>query len=236
MAARVGLSALMGSMRLQSSCIHELPFSYITRSLANGPSGGSAGGGSSGSGLGNGPSAASDKGSNDSDKQWQALSDVLRGKSKLAVGGSGFSDPFPGLGLGSGGATDAAPAQDWRQLMSLGRPAAATAVDASTSDSGRPDAWKKLMEDLKQGSQTKEEPSGPPKWDLLRKVAIFTERIAYLSAHAKKHAKDHLAKRQLTAMLTQRRKLLKYLRKHDGERYGSLINAVGLKDSGAYKA
>ncbi len=60
-------------------------------------------------------------------------------------------------------------------------------------------------------------------------VALFTYRISHLTEHLKKNRKDHVTARSLTMMVGRRRKLLKYLRERDIERYRALIKALGLR-------
>ena len=60
-------------------------------------------------------------------------------------------------------------------------------------------------------------------------VALFTYRISHLTEHLKKNRKDHATARSLTMMVGRRRKLLKYLRERDINRYRALIKALGLR-------
>jgi small subunit ribosomal protein S15 len=60
-------------------------------------------------------------------------------------------------------------------------------------------------------------------------VALLTERINQLSSHFEVHAKDHHSRRGLLKMVSQRRRLLDYLRKNDASRYQSLIERLGLR-------
>ena len=60
-------------------------------------------------------------------------------------------------------------------------------------------------------------------------VAILTERIANLTGHFKEHAKDNHSRRGLLKLVSQRRRLLDYVKKTDGERYRSLIQRLGLR-------
>ncbi len=59
-------------------------------------------------------------------------------------------------------------------------------------------------------------------------VAILTERINNLTGHFKTHAKDNHSRRGLLMLVNQRRSLLDYLRKTDGERYTALSAKLGL--------
>lgn len=60
-------------------------------------------------------------------------------------------------------------------------------------------------------------------------VALLTERINELSEHFKVHAKDHHSRRGLLRVVSQRRRLLEYLRRSDVERYRELIGRLGLR-------
>ena len=60
-------------------------------------------------------------------------------------------------------------------------------------------------------------------------VALLTERIGGLTGHFDKHAKDHASRRGLLKMVSRRRKLLSYLRKHNEESYKSLIKELGIR-------
>ena len=60
-------------------------------------------------------------------------------------------------------------------------------------------------------------------------VALLTARINDLNGHFAVHKKDHHSKRGLLKMVGQRRNLLDYLKKKDGERYKTLIEKLGLR-------
>ncbi len=60
-------------------------------------------------------------------------------------------------------------------------------------------------------------------------VALLTERINHLTDHLKIHKKDHHSRRGLLMMVGKRRRLLRYLRDQDAERYRSLIAKLGLR-------
>ena len=60
-------------------------------------------------------------------------------------------------------------------------------------------------------------------------VAILTERIRNLTEHFKTNAKDNHSRRGLLAMVTQRRRLLDYLKKKDEARYQDLIKRLELR-------
>jgi small subunit ribosomal protein S15 len=60
-------------------------------------------------------------------------------------------------------------------------------------------------------------------------VALLTERIAQLTEHFQTHKKDHHSRRGLLKLVSQRRRLLDYLRRSDPERYQALIKRLGLR-------
>ncbi len=60
-------------------------------------------------------------------------------------------------------------------------------------------------------------------------VALLTRRIAGLSEHFKVHGKDHHSRRGLLKIVSQRRRLLDYLRRKDIDRYRELINKLSLR-------
>jgi len=60
-------------------------------------------------------------------------------------------------------------------------------------------------------------------------VALLSERIAHLSEHLKTHQKDFHSRRGLTLMVSQRRRLLDYLKKTESARYEKLIKELDLR-------
>jgi small subunit ribosomal protein S15 len=60
-------------------------------------------------------------------------------------------------------------------------------------------------------------------------VALLTERINGLSEHFKTHKKDHHSRRGLLKLVSQRRRLLNYLRRTNPDRYRALIQRLGLR-------
>jgi small subunit ribosomal protein S15 len=60
-------------------------------------------------------------------------------------------------------------------------------------------------------------------------IALLTDRINQLSEHFKHHKKDHHSRRGLLTMVSQRRRLLDYLRRTGPERYQELIKRLGLR-------
>ena len=60
-------------------------------------------------------------------------------------------------------------------------------------------------------------------------VALMTARINDLTAHFTTHKKDFHGRRGLVAIVSQRRKLLDYLRRTDLKKYESLIKELDLR-------
>ncbi|GAA5170952.1 30S ribosomal protein S15 [Viridibacterium curvum] len=60
-------------------------------------------------------------------------------------------------------------------------------------------------------------------------VALLTARINGLTDHFKANTKDHHSRRGLLKMVSQRRKLLDYLKGKEFDRYRSLIDRLGLR-------
>lgn len=60
-------------------------------------------------------------------------------------------------------------------------------------------------------------------------VALLSARIRQLTEHFRTHIHDHHSRQGLLKMVSQRRKLLDYLRRKDVERYRGLISRLGLR-------
>ena len=60
-------------------------------------------------------------------------------------------------------------------------------------------------------------------------VALLSAQINHLQGHFKQHVHDHHSRRGLLRMVSQRRKLLDYLKRNDNERYIGLIEKLGLR-------
>ena len=60
-------------------------------------------------------------------------------------------------------------------------------------------------------------------------VALLTERINGLTEHFKAHIKDFHSRRGLLKMVSQRRKLLDYLKRTDADKYRNVIERLGLR-------
>jgi small subunit ribosomal protein S15 len=60
-------------------------------------------------------------------------------------------------------------------------------------------------------------------------VAVLSQRILQLQDHFKTHRKDHHSRRGLLSMVARRRRLLKYLKSRNPERYKTLIQSLGIR-------
>jgi len=60
-------------------------------------------------------------------------------------------------------------------------------------------------------------------------IAILSERIANLTEHFKEHKKDNHSRRGLLKMVSQRRRLLDYLKNRHTDRYTAILETLGLR-------
>ena len=60
-------------------------------------------------------------------------------------------------------------------------------------------------------------------------VALLTNRINGLTEHFKVHKKDHASKVGLLRLVSQRKRLLEYLKRENTEKYRELIEKLKLK-------
>ncbi|MGA9768554.1 MAG: 30S ribosomal protein S15 [Blastocatellia bacterium] len=60
-------------------------------------------------------------------------------------------------------------------------------------------------------------------------VALLTKRINGLTEHFKTHAKDNHSRRGLLKLVSQRRRLLDYLRSKNADRYREVISRLGIR-------
>ena len=65
--------------------------------------------------------------------------------------------------------------------------------------------------------------------DSLAQVSIFTDRISYLTDHLKQNKKDNSARRGLVLLVSQRKKMLTYIKGRDTEQYQKLIQKLGIR-------
>ncbi len=74
-------------------------------------------------------------------------------------------------------------------------------------------------------NRTHESDTGSPEVQ----IALITERVNQLTVHFQTHAKDHHSRRGLLKLVSQRRRLLDYLRGVGPDRYQALIQKLGLR-------
>ena len=60
-------------------------------------------------------------------------------------------------------------------------------------------------------------------------IALLTARIRHLTEHFKTHKKDHHSRRGLLRLVSQRKKLLSYVKGNDMTSYAELISRLGLR-------
>ncbi len=60
-------------------------------------------------------------------------------------------------------------------------------------------------------------------------VALLTARIQHLTQHFASHKQDHHSRRGLLKLVSQRRKLLDYLKRKDLGRYQGIIERLALR-------
>ena len=60
-------------------------------------------------------------------------------------------------------------------------------------------------------------------------IALLSRRISELTDHLKMHKKDHHTRRGLLKLVGQRRRLLRYLKNNDIERYRAIVAKLGLR-------
>ena len=60
-------------------------------------------------------------------------------------------------------------------------------------------------------------------------IALLTARIRHLTEHFKTHKKDHHSIRGLLKLVSQRKKLLFYIKSNDINSYANLISRLGIR-------
>lgn len=60
-------------------------------------------------------------------------------------------------------------------------------------------------------------------------VALITNRIIYLTEHLKINKKDHSSRLGLLKLVGQRKRLLRYLKSKDFDRYTEVIKTLGIR-------
>ncbi len=61
-------------------------------------------------------------------------------------------------------------------------------------------------------------------------IALLTERIKYLTEHLKINKKDHSSRLGLLKLVGQRRRLMRYLKKIDIERFNKIKADLGIRN------
>jgi len=60
-------------------------------------------------------------------------------------------------------------------------------------------------------------------------IALLTKRITELTEHFKVYKKDHNSRRGLLKLVGQRRKLLKYVKRKDVDKYREILKRLSLR-------
>ena len=60
-------------------------------------------------------------------------------------------------------------------------------------------------------------------------IALLTARIRHLTEHFKTHKKDHHSRRGLLRLVSQRKKLLSYVKSSDINSYANLISRLEIR-------
>ena len=60
-------------------------------------------------------------------------------------------------------------------------------------------------------------------------IALLSQRITYLTEHFQTHKKDHHSRRGLLKLVSQRRRLLNYLKNSDIQRYLGIVASLSLR-------
>lgn len=60
-------------------------------------------------------------------------------------------------------------------------------------------------------------------------IAMLTHRIEELTTHLNTHPKDHASRRGLLMLVSRRRRLLDYLRRHNQEKYLHIIGRLQIR-------
>jgi len=60
-------------------------------------------------------------------------------------------------------------------------------------------------------------------------IALLTARIRHLTEHFTTHKKDHHSRRGLLRLVSQRKKLLSYIKSNDINSYANLISRLGIR-------
>ncbi len=60
-------------------------------------------------------------------------------------------------------------------------------------------------------------------------IAVLTRRINHLTEHMRVNTKDYASRRGLLRMVSRRRGLLDYVRRHDPQGYVDLLGRLGIR-------
>ena len=60
-------------------------------------------------------------------------------------------------------------------------------------------------------------------------LALLTQRITHLTEHFKTHKKDHHSRRGLLKLVSQRRRLLNYVKGKSVDRYRGIVTTLKLR-------
>ena len=60
-------------------------------------------------------------------------------------------------------------------------------------------------------------------------IALLSSRIAYLTEHLKENKKDHSSRLGLLKLVGQRKRLMRYLKRKNYEKYTQVIKALGIR-------
>ncbi len=87
-----------------------------------------------------------------------------------------------------------------------------------------PLATAKIVEIVEQYQRSTDDTGSPEV-----QVALLSARIVHLTEHFRTHIHDHHSRQGLLKMVSQRRKLLDYLKHKNLDRYRDLIAKLGLR-------
>ncbi len=60
-------------------------------------------------------------------------------------------------------------------------------------------------------------------------ISLLTQRINHLTEHMRHNTKDYASRRGLLRLVSKRRGLLDYVRRHDPQRYLDIIGRLGIR-------
>jgi small subunit ribosomal protein S15 len=83
--------------------------------------------------------------------------------------------------------------------------------------------------ELRQQAITEFRKSGTDSGSSAVQIAILTKRINHLTEHMRTNRKDYASRRGLLTMVSRRRGLLDYVRRHDPQQYLDLIARLGIR-------